>query len=99
MIMSGRQLDSTSTELSINILVGHDSQLSTGDYRMSCSLANKILVPIILRMYSNASIAKHRLWSCCCNFYRLIRALNWVFEKRECSKLNLSVIPWHVKLC
>ena len=59
-VVAGRHLDAAGAEIELDIIIGHDGQL-TPDQRQDCRLADEMLVALVRRVDRDAGVAEHGL--------------------------------------
>ena len=59
-VVAGRHLDAAGTEIELDVIVGHDGQL-TAHERQDRRLADEVLVALVRRVDRNAGVAEHGL--------------------------------------
>ena len=58
--MAGRHLDAAGAEIELDVIIGHDGQL-TAHERQDGRLADEVLIALVRRVDRDAAVAKHRL--------------------------------------
>ena len=59
-VVAGRHLDAAGAEIELDIIIGHDGQL-TPDQRQDRRLADEVLIALVRRVDRDAAVAEHRL--------------------------------------
>ncbi|GKT55061.1 LOW QUALITY PROTEIN: uncharacterized protein ColTof3_02400 [Colletotrichum tofieldiae] len=91
------QLDSTSTELLVDVGVGDNGQQTTLDNGVLGLLANEVRVSGILGMDSNTSVTEHRLNTGGGNLDGLVGTINGVFEVNQNTEFDLLLVAWNLQ--
>src|SRR5579871_5967686 len=91
-VMSWGDLDGTGTKVHFNVIIRDDWHYSVRNERMFRSLADQMLVSVVIRVDGNRSITQHGLYTGCSYFEELIGLCNRVLEVNDDTKFNLLLI-------
>ena len=89
-VMGRRDLNRTGSEFLVYIIICHDRNLSVHK-RQKRFLSYDILVSVVVRMYGNGGISKHRLRTGCRNLKELICSHDRILDMPEESVLLLML--------
>ena len=85
-VMCRCNLNNTCTKFFIYIRVGNYWNFSVNERNNNC-LSDNILISFIIRVYCQRSISKHCFRTCCSNFYKFVRILDWIVNMPEMTCL------------
>ena len=81
-VVAGRHLDAAGAEIELDVIVGHDGQL-TAHERQDRRLADEVLVALVRRVDRDAGVAKHGLRPGGGDGEVIITVLEWVADIPE----------------
>ena len=98
-VVSRGKLDSTSSKLHVDVIIGNNRQLAALDEGVYSSLAYEVRIPLVLGVDSDTGITQHGLNTSSGNLDGLVRALDLVLEVNNNTKLNLLLVTRDLKEC
>ncbi|KAK5633588.1 hypothetical protein RRF57_009302 [Xylaria bambusicola] len=96
-IVSGRNLNSSRTELLVDVVISYDGKQSAWNKRVASLFTDEMTVSFIAWVNDNSSIAKHVSGASCCNFNGFISTINGVEKMGNDTEFNLALITWDIK--